>query len=90
LASHPEGFVNDAFCSDRSGHIFAGGNYTTSQTFWVYDTATGWARIPDLPSGYEKGDCGSCTVTDDGWLYTTGGGCGIRTNNTSLLRIQIF
>lgn len=69
LASNPDGLVNDVFCGDRSGHVYAAGAVSGTQ-IWQYTTATNaWAKIPNLP--IDHGFNGACTVTGDGYLYTT-------------------
>jgi hypothetical protein len=76
LASHPEGMLNDIFCSDHSGHIYAAGS-SSGTTIWQYTIATNtWRRIPDFP--VDHGNNGSCGVLADGWLYMeTGEGRGV-------------
>jgi hypothetical protein len=67
MTSHPESQLNDIFCSDRSGHIYAAGN-SSGTTIYQYDVATDtWSQIVDLPT--DHGNNGSCTVSSDGWLY---------------------
>jgi hypothetical protein len=69
--SIPEGQLNDIFCSDRSGHIYAAGN-SGGTTLFQYDVETdSWSSIPDLPS--DHGNNGSCTVAGDGYLYVASG-----------------
>ncbi len=63
----PEPQLNDIFCSDRSGHLYAAGD-SGGKTLWQYTTVTDtWAPIPDLPT--EHGNNYTCTVSEDGWLY---------------------
>lgn len=82
LASHPEGMLNDIFCADHSGHIYAAGG-SSGNTIWQYDIATNmWNRIVDLPA--DHGNNGSCSVHEDGWLYVEPGSL------TQLHRIQLF
>jgi len=73
--SIPDTGMNDAYCSDRSGHIYAAGGSggcSGSMSFWQYTTSTNtWKKIPDMP--FDHGCDGACTVTDDGWLYATDG-----------------
>jgi hypothetical protein len=70
VTSIPESQLNDIFCSDRSGHIYAAGG-TSGTTMWQYDVATDtWSAIPDLPS--DHGNNNSCVVSDSGWLYVGG------------------
>ncbi len=60
-ASIPEPTLNDIFCSDRSGHIYAAGD-SAGVTMWQYTIATNlWVRIPDFPLSH--GNNGSCTVS---------------------------
>ncbi|MBW2263116.1 MAG: hypothetical protein JRG91_14180 [Deltaproteobacteria bacterium] len=67
LATHPEGALNDIFCADHWGHIYAAGG-SSGTTIWQYDIATdAWARIPDWPISH--GVNGSCSVHESGWLY---------------------
>jgi hypothetical protein len=71
LTSHPESFLNDIFCADHWGHIYAAGS-SSGTTFWQYDIATDvWARIPDWP--IDHGNNGSCSVHESGWLYVEPG-----------------
>jgi hypothetical protein len=70
LTAHPEGMLNDIYCSDNSGHIYAAGS-SSGTTMWQYDVATDtWSAIPDLPS--DHGNNHSCVVSDSGWLYVGG------------------
>jgi hypothetical protein len=72
LTSHPEAYMNDIFCSDHSGHIYAAGNPADGATIWQYTIASDtWAQIPILP--FSKGNEGGCTVSADGWLYVSDG-----------------
>ena len=66
MASHPETQLNDIFCSDRSGHIYAAGGFdgTTMVPYTV--TTNTWSAIASLPTNH--GFNGSCTVSGDGWL----------------------
>lgn len=58
---HPESQLNDIFCSDRSGHIYAAGG-SSGTTMWKYDIATDtWSSLPDLPTSH--GNNGTCTVS---------------------------
>lgn len=67
LPSNPDGIVNDAFCSDRSGHVYAAGAPSGTQ-FWQYTIASGtWQRIPAMP--FDHGFNGACVVTSAGYLY---------------------
>jgi len=63
----PESNLSDAFCPDRSGHIYAAlGCGGTS--IWQYTIATrSWVRIPDFP--VDHGCNATCSVHEDGWLY---------------------
>jgi hypothetical protein len=72
MTPHPEGYHNDIFCSDRSGHIYAAGG-SSGKTMWQYDIATdSWDQIPDLPE--DHGNNYTCTVSHEGYLYTGGYG----------------
>lgn len=67
LTRHPEGYLNDIFCSDRNGHLYAAGG-SGGSSLWQYDIATDtWDLIPDYPT--DHGNNGSCSVSMDGWLY---------------------
>ena len=82
MASIPESQLNDIFCSDRSGHIYAAGG-SSGTTLFQYDIASNsWSRIPDLPS--DHGNNGSCTVSADGWLYVGTG------SNLMFYRIELY
>ncbi len=71
LAPIPEGGLNDIFCADHSGHLYAAGAFSGT-TMWQYTIATNtWARIPDWPE--DHGNNGSCAVLEDGWLYVEPG-----------------
>jgi hypothetical protein len=66
-APHPESFLNDIFCSDHWGHIYAAGS-SSGTSIWQYDVLTDtWRRIPDYP--VDHGNNGSCGVLQSGWLY---------------------
>lgn len=82
MSSHPESQLNDIFCSDRSGHIYAAGG-TSGTSIYQYDIATDvWAAITPLPS--DHGNNGSCTVSADGYLYI-----GTGSSNT-FYRMEIY
>jgi hypothetical protein len=82
-APHPEGSLNDIFCADRSGHIYAAGG-STGNTIWQYDTAAdSWRRIPDFP--VDHGNNGSCSVHEDGWLYVETG-----TTSANVFRLRLL
>jgi hypothetical protein len=68
VTSIPENQLNDIFCSDRSGHIYAAGD-SSGVTMFQYDIATDtWSSIPDLPE--DHGNNYTCTVDEgDGYLY---------------------
>jgi hypothetical protein len=67
LKSISEYQLSDIFCSDRSGHIYVAGD-SSGTTMWQYDIASDtWNALPDLPS--EQSNNGSCTVSEDGYLY---------------------
>lgn len=70
VTSIPENQLNDIFCSDRSGHIYAAGD-SGGTTMFQYDIATDtWSQIPDLP--VDHGNNWTCTVDAGGrYLYTS-------------------
>jgi hypothetical protein len=59
--------IQDGFCGDRSGHVFA---VTNTATMYQYTISTGvWAA---MPAGGPTGDFNSaCGVGADGFLYAT-------------------
>ena len=69
VTSIPESQLNDIFCSDRSGHVYAAGD-SGGVTMFQYDIATDtWSQIPDLPE--DHGNNYPCTVDEGaGYLYT--------------------
>jgi hypothetical protein len=82
MTSIPESQLNDIFCSDRSGHIYAAGS-SSGTTMFQYDVATDtWSSIPDLPSNH--GNNGSCAVSEDGWLYVGTG------SNQAWYRLELY
>lgn len=71
LTSIPENQLNDMFCGDRAGHIYAAGD-SVGVTFWQYTIATdSWVQLPDLP--FDHGNSGTCTVSEAGYLYAGSG-----------------
>jgi hypothetical protein len=83
----PEPQLNDIFCADRSGHIYAAGG-SSGMTLFQYTIATDtWTRLPDYP--VDHGNNGSCSVSDDGWLYVSSGS-GRELNRLSLERTTGF
>jgi len=71
LPSHPRRHMNDVYCGDRSGSVYAAGASSGTE-MWQYNIATRiWARIADLP--FDHGNNGGCTITDSGFLYMTSG-----------------
>ncbi len=71
MTSIPESMLNDIFCSDYSGHIYAAGN-SSGTTMYQYDIATDtWSAITSFPVSH--GNTGSCLVSYDGWLYVSPG-----------------
>ena len=69
--THPESYLNDIYCSDRSGHIYSAGS-SSGTTMWQYDIgADAWNSIPDFP--VDHGNNWSCVVSDTGWLYVGNG-----------------
>jgi hypothetical protein len=75
--------MNDAFCSDRKGHIFtANSGAGVGTDVWIYTAATNaWTQLPWLP--WNHGDSASCTVSADGYLYFSNG------NDSMLARIKL-
>lgn len=83
VQSHPEVALNDIFCSDRSGHIYAAGAFGGT-TIWQYTIATNtWAQLPLFP--IDHGNNGSCTVSETGYLYVGTGQSDLR-----LYRIALY
>jgi hypothetical protein len=81
LASIPESQLNDMFCGDRSGHIYAAGD-SGGATFWQYTIATNtWTQLPNLP--FDHGNSGTCTVSEAGYLYAGSG------DNSNFARIPL-
>jgi hypothetical protein len=81
LKSHPDGFMNDVFCGDRSGHVYAAGA-SGGTDMWQYTTATDtWTSLPTMPA--DHGDNGACAVTEDGYLYT------VPVSGGTLVRLQL-
>jgi hypothetical protein len=80
VTSIPENQLNDIFCSDRSGHIYAAGD-SSGTTMFQYDIATDtWSPIPDLP--VDHGNNYTCTVdSGNGYLYTS--------SDTELYRLKL-
>ena len=77
MTSIPEAPLSTIFCGDRSGHIYAAGGYF-GKTMYQYTIATdSWSQLPDLLD--DHGNNGSCTVSEDGFLYVGTG---------SLLKLQ--
>jgi streptogramin lyase len=75
LMPHPEGQLNDIFCADHSGHLYAAGG-STGTTLWQYDIAgNSWRRIPDFP--VDHGNNGTCAVLEDGYLHVEPGNLSI-------------
>lgn len=71
LPSIPDGSVSTAFCADRSGHIYAAGNWQYNQ-MWQYTIATTtWAQVAKPP--FYNQMTAACTVSDSGWLYFSDG-----------------
>jgi hypothetical protein len=80
LTPIPESQLNDIFCSDRCGHIYAAGDLTGT-TMFQYDVATDtWSPIPDLPT--DHGNNWTCTVSEEGYLY-------VGTDGPKLYRIPL-
>jgi hypothetical protein len=71
----------NAFCGDRSGHIFAF-PYEPSTPFYQYTIATdSWTA---LPSGATNGGENLCAVGADGYLYTIAAGVSTTMNRIKL------
>lgn len=65
--SIPEYMLNDIFCADNSGHLYAAGG-SSGTSLWQYNMSTdAWAMITSFP--VDHGNNGSCTVSGDGYLY---------------------
>jgi hypothetical protein len=78
--THPESYLNDIYCSDRSGHIYSAGS-SSGTTMWQYDIAAdAWNSIPDFP--VDHGNNWSCVVSDTGWLYVG--------NGTAFYRLALY
>jgi hypothetical protein len=76
LTDIPDAHIADVFCTDRGGHIYAGGSSGTPQ-IWQYTIATGtWVKLPVSPP-FTDGNIGACTVSADGWLYFDNGGSSV-------------
>ena len=83
LATIPSGQISDGFCADNSGHLYAAGT-ATGQQFLQYNIASNtWVVLPPPPQSV--GNCGSCSVGDDGYLYFAGG-C---VSTDQLMRIKL-
>ena len=71
LTSIPESSLNDIFCTDGSGHLYAAGG-SSGTSMWQYTVGTDtWAEIPELPASH--GNNGSCVVSATGKLYVGSG-----------------
>jgi hypothetical protein len=81
LASIPGGLsLQDGFCGDRSGHIFA---VTNSSLMYQYTISTGaWAALPT--GGVVGASNSACGVGADGFLYATDPEA-----STAMYRIQL-
>jgi len=83
LATIPSGQISDGFCGDNSGHLYAAGTAGGAQ-FLQFNIATNtWVTLPPPPQ--TVGNCGSCSVGDDGFLYFASGCSG----TDQLMRIQL-
>ena len=81
-AVNPEGWLNDIFCGDWSGHIYAAGG-TSGTSLWQYDIAANtWSTITSFP--IDHGNNGSCTVSPDGYLYMADAG------TTTFYRLPLY
>jgi hypothetical protein len=84
LASIPENQMNDAFCGDRAGHLYAAGD-SSGTTYLTYDIMNNaWSSLPALP--FDEGNCGGCAVVD-GFLYFVAGDCS-GVSNTARLQLH--
>ncbi|MFH1469813.1 MAG: Ig-like domain-containing protein [Pseudomonadota bacterium] len=82
MASHPESYLNDIFCGDHSGHLYAAGG-SSGTSLWQYDIASNaWSAITSFPVSH--GNNGSCTVSEDGWLYMAD------SSPTTLYRLPLY
>jgi len=60
LPSIPDGLVSTAFCEDRSGPIYAAGNWQYNQ-MWQYTIATAtWTQVAESP--FYNQMTAACTV----------------------------
>jgi hypothetical protein len=76
LTSIPDTTISDVFCTDRGGHIYAGGKTSATQ-MWQYTITTDtWVKLSAAPT-FNSGNVGACTVTADGWLYYDNGGSSV-------------
>ncbi len=74
MTSIAESTLNDIFCGDWSGHLYAAGG-SSGTSMWQYDMASNsWSNITNLP--VDHGNNGSCTVSSDGYLYVSNGSGG--------------
>jgi len=79
----PSGQISDGFCADNSGHLYAAGT-ASGQQFLQYNIASHtWVPLPTPPQ--TVGNCGACSVGDDGFLYFAGG-CG---SPNQLMKIKV-
>jgi hypothetical protein len=81
LTSLPAGLtLQDGFCGDRSGHIFA---VTNSSLMYQYTISTGaWAALPS--GGVVGSNNSACGVGANGFLYVTD-----PSESTAMYRIQL-
>lgn len=76
------GAVSDAFCTDRSGHIYSAGSSGAAH-FYQYTIATNtWLTMPTPP--LSSTSVGSCTVAEDHYLYFSP-----ESGNTAMARILL-
>jgi hypothetical protein len=68
LAPMPGTTSAPELCGDRTGSLYGTTNTPGDTHMWRYDIPTNtWLSMPDLP--FPHGQNGSCTVSDDGYLY---------------------
>lgn len=83
LTAIPSSPPDPIFCSDRSGHIYATAGVSGTSIYQYRIATDTWAAIPDMP--FSHGQNGSCTVTDNGYLYVIDG-----QSPYNVARLQLF
>ena len=67
LPPNPDNYNNDAWCANRSGHIYSAGIFPGNH-MWQFDILSNtWIALPNLP--FDVGNAGACTITGDGFLF---------------------